>query len=131
MFIIPIKVKWLAIADAVYFAFIMLTYIISGRLWAGLLPIIAVLNFLVFFGDYLFGSLKHGSSRYSANTINFKRAAKQAKKNVDSQPYRHKCAVCGRTDVDHPELEFRYCSRCTGYHCFCMDHINSHVHFRD
>ena len=45
--------------------------------------------------------------------------------------YTHKCAVCGRTDVDHPELEFRYCSKCQGYHCFCSDHINNHIHFTE
>jgi hypothetical protein len=25
-------------------------------------------------------------------------------------------------------MEFRYCSKCNGYYCYCMDHINSHVH---
>ena len=43
-------------------------------------------------------------------------------------PYTHKCTVCGRTDVSDPELEFRYCSRCKGYHCYCEDHIGSHTH---
>jgi len=33
--------------------------------------------------------------------------------------------------VSNPELEFRYCSRCSGYHCFCEEHINSHVHFTE
>ena len=47
------------------------------------------------------------------------------------KPYRFKCAVCGRTDTDHPELEFRYCSRCAGYHCFCQEHINNHIHFTE
>ena len=42
-----------------------------------------------------------------------------------------KCAVCGRTNLTNPELDFRYCSRCAGYHCFCSDHIFSHVHFTD
>ena len=45
--------------------------------------------------------------------------------------YTHKCAVCGKTDVDYPELEFRYCSRCAGYHCFCSEHINNHIHFTE
>ena len=43
-------------------------------------------------------------------------------------PYTHKCTVCGKTDVTNPELEFRYCSRCSGYHCYCEDHINQHSH---
>ncbi|MBR5823519.1 MAG: hypothetical protein IKY67_05205, partial [Paludibacteraceae bacterium] len=42
--------------------------------------------------------------------------------------YNHKCTVCGRTDVSHPDLEFRYCSRCNGYHCYCQDHISNHTH---
>ncbi len=46
-------------------------------------------------------------------------------------PYRHKCSVCGRTDAEYPDLEFRYCSKCQGYHCFCIDHINNHVHFTE
>ena len=47
------------------------------------------------------------------------------------QGYHHKCAVCGRTDTDYPDLQFRYCSKCVGYHCFCQDHIFSHVHFTE
>ena len=43
-------------------------------------------------------------------------------------PYTHKCTICGRTDVSNPELEFRYCSRCNGYHCYCEDHINNNTH---
>ena len=44
------------------------------------------------------------------------------------EDFLHKCTVCGRTDTDNPELEFRYCSRCKGYHCYCIDHINNHEH---
>ena len=40
-------------------------------------------------------------------------------------------AVCGRTDTDYPDLQFRYCSKCAGYHCFCQDHIFNHVHFTE
>ena len=43
-------------------------------------------------------------------------------------PYTHKCVICGRTDVSDPQLEFRYCSRCSGYHCYCEDHISNHTH---
>ena len=42
--------------------------------------------------------------------------------------YTHRCTVCGRTDVSNPELEFRYCSRCNGYFCYCEDHISNHTH---
>ncbi|MGI5988832.1 MAG: rhomboid family intramembrane serine protease [Lachnospiraceae bacterium] len=42
--------------------------------------------------------------------------------------YRHRCAICGRTDVSDPDLEFRYCSKCAGGFEFCMDHIRNHRH---
>ena len=42
--------------------------------------------------------------------------------------YTHKCTVCGITDADDPTMEFRYCSRCNGYHCYCIEHINNHTH---
>ena len=44
--------------------------------------------------------------------------------------YTHRCTVCGRTDASNPELEFRYCSKCNGYYCYCSDHINNHSHIQ-
>ena len=44
--------------------------------------------------------------------------------------YLHKCAVCGKTDLTDPQMEFRYCSRCNGYYCYCADHINNHIHIQ-
>ena len=66
--------------------------------------------------------------------INFKKAqhqAQKAQKAQQAQGYRHKCAVCGITDAMEPDMEFRYCSKCDGYHCYCKDHINNHVHIRE
>lgn len=42
----------------------------------------------------------------------------------------HRCAVCGRTELDDPNLEFRYCSKCQGSYEYCMDHIFTHIHVR-
>ena len=126
-FIIPVKVKWLAWADAALFAIGVLTTPFP----LNLLPIVAILNFLLFFlGDFI-DMFNRGKAANSKAAINFRKAAQQAKRNIDNKPYRHKCAVCGRTDVSNPELEFRYCSRCQGYHCFCQEHINNHVHFTE
>ena len=55
----------------------------------------------------------------------------RAAEHVKEQGSHHRCAVCGRTEKDDPTLEFRYCSRCAGYHCFCQDHINNHIHFTE
>jgi hypothetical protein len=126
-FILPIKIKWLALVDARFFIY----YIIILPFPFSLLPIVAVLHFVIFCGGTLLGYIAPLRARRYGNTIDFKRAAKRIKREQASQPYRHKCAVCGRTDTEYPELEFRYCSRCVGYHCFCMDHINNHIHFRE
>ncbi|SEF40730.1 hypothetical protein SAMN04487934_10153 [Eubacterium ruminantium] len=40
----------------------------------------------------------------------------------------HRCAVCGRTEKDDENLEFRYCSKCNGAFEYCMDHIFTHEH---
>ncbi len=126
-FLIPIKIKWLAYVDAVYF----LLSVFTTSFPLNLLPVVAMLNYFIFFGDSLISVVKRGSGKYSKKTVDFKRAVKKIEKEQAGMPYTRKCAVCGRTDTEHPELEFRYCSRCAGYHCFCQDHINSHVHFTE
>lgn len=127
MFIIPIKVKWLAYLDAAFFLLSMLTQSFPFNL----LPLVAVLNYLVFFGDDLFSSLRLNKARYNKTTVNFNREKQKIKYEQKNASYTKKCAVCGRTDTDYPDLEFRYCSRCAGYHCFCQDHINNHIHFTE
>lgn len=126
-FFIPIKIKWLALVDAAYFAYAVFTTSFPGCL----LPVVAVLNFLLFCGDMLFADFTPSRMRQRQKTVNFRREAARVRSEQRNAPYRFKCAVCGRTDVDHPELEFRYCSRCAGYHCFCQDHINNHIHFTE
>lgn len=123
-FIIPIKMKWLALVDAAFF----ILEIIRMPFPVNLLPAVAVLNFFVFCGGELLRQLPR---RPSASAVNFRRESARIRRQQRDKLYTHKCAVCGRTDADYPELEFRYCSRCAGYHCFCQDHINSHIHFTE
>ena len=132
-FILPVKVKWLAWLDAAYFAWKVLQNLAMGNFLGALLPVIAIFNFIVFFWGPIADeiSYRRGRARHqrSHNTIQFKSAVRQQKKKEAERGYRHKCEVCGRTDAEFPDLEFRYCSRCQGYHCFCQDHIFSHTHF--
>ena len=94
-------------------------------------PVVSTLNFLLFCGDILFARLGPGPYRQRQKVVNFRRAADKIRSEQRTAPYRFKCGVCGRTDTEHPELEFRYCSRCAGYHCFCQEHINNHIHFTE
>ena len=127
MFIIPVKVKWLAYIDAAVFVFAMVT----APFPFNLLPLVAILNYFVFFGDELISSIHSDRARYKKTTVNFNREKQKIKYEQKNASYTRKCAVCGRTDTDYPDLEFRYCSRCAGYHCFCQDHINNHIHFTE
>ena len=128
-FVIPLKIKWLALFNAAFFLYEIVIGILSGQVFLALLPVVAILNYIIVCGDDLLSYVRPIKIRRSSQIVNFKKAAKQAKRDLADKPYRHKCAVCGKTDTDYPDLEFRYCSRCEGYHCFCIDHINNHIHF--
>jgi len=40
----------------------------------------------------------------------------------------HRCEVCGITDRTHPDMDFRYCSKCDGQRGYCTEHIRNHEH---
>lgn len=130
-FIIPVKVKWLAWLDAAF----LIIAVITGSFPYNLLPLVAIANYLLFCGSWIFDRISPKSVRARRDqrkrTIDFKTAARKYNQQQKSQAYTRKCEVCGKTDTQYPELEFRFCSKCQGYHCFCMDHINSHVHFKE
>ena len=127
-FILPVRMKWLAYLDGALFAFDIIRAI-GQHNWAGVvLPVVALLNFAVFIWPEVHYLANRTRQQYSPRTVQFKQAVKQQEK---EKGYHHKCAVCGRTDTDYPDLQFRYCSKCAGYHCFCQDHINNHIHFTE
>ena len=98
-----------------------------------LFPLVGLLNYLLFTGKdvvNLFPFLK-SRRRYKAPKRTFKPGPipyKQTPQQPKQVNYSHRCTICGRTDVSNPELEFRYCSRCNGYFCYCEDHISNHTH---
>ncbi len=130
-FILPVRMKWLAYLDGALFAFDIIKAI-GAHNWAGVvLPIVALLNFAVFIWPEVHYLKERAKYQNSRKTVQFRQAQQQQTKQAQQQGYRHKCAVCGRTDTDYPDLQFRYCSKCVGYHCFCQDHIFNHVHFTE
>lgn len=124
-FFIPVKMKWMAWLDAAFFLLFILRGM--GSFPMNLLPVVAILNFFLFCWGNLNLNFKRDRG-YSKRRSQFNSAIHQAKNEERMHGYRHKCEVCGRTDVSDPDLEFRYCSRCQGYHCYCADHINTHIH---
>lgn len=128
-FIIPVKIKWVAYLDAVVMVVGIFSCIGAGEYLMALLPVLAIVNYLIFFGEDLFAALrgKTGTFRHqtSRKTINFKLAARKRKA---EKGYLHRCCVCGITDTQDPNMEFRYCSKCAGYRCYCSEHIKNHIH---
>lgn len=124
-YIIPVKMKWLAIVEAVLYALGVLQGIRMGLWGMALTPIVAMLNLFIFFSPNFYRRADQFQARHRSEAIQFRKAVKEQKR---QKGYNHKCEVCGRTDADYPDLQFRYCSKCSGYHCFCEDHIFNHVH---
>ncbi len=128
-FFIPVRIKWLALLDAALFLYKIMFYLSYGQFAMAFLPVVAIFNYLIFFWDDLMEVLNRGKARavhqHSAQTINFKKAQKELRQR---RGYLHKCSVCGVTDQDDPSMEFRYCSKCNGYYCYCANHINNHAH---
>lgn len=133
MMIIPIRAWLFALVDL----FFVLIGVLQDPFPYNLFPIIALANYFLFFGaDVL--NLFPLSVRNKIRKL-FRREPSRPKviQFRGAQPrqevkpnYTHKCTVCGRTDVTDPDLEFRYCSRCNGYYCYCQDHINNHTHIQ-
>lgn len=126
-FFIPIKIKWLAIFDAVLFA----VGIVNSPFPVNLTPLIAVANVFIFCWPDISGFFGKNKRQQRSNVINFRNATRTARAEMESRDYRHKCCVCGKTDREYPSMQFRYCSRCAGYRCFCEEHINNHQHYTD
>ena len=138
-FIIPIKAWILSVIYLISIFTEIFTLYHAGILFPNyLFPLVGIANFLLFVGSDIANLLPPA---WRPNGYKSARKPKPVKKtgtipfpgNSASQPvinYTHRCTVCGRTDVTNPELEFRYCSKCNGYHCYCEDHINNHTHIQ-
>lgn len=120
-FFIPIKIKYMGI---LYGFFIVYSFIKNG--WVGKVAIIAsLLNFIVYF--LMTRDFRRVSPREIKRKQDFRRQVKMTRPGNPNQPM-HRCAVCGRTEFDGDDLEFRYCSKCDGNYEYCQDHLFTHEH---
>ncbi len=122
-FFIPIKIKWLGYLDIAYLIYAVLTYGMVGY-YPGMVTVIAsVLNYIVFY------CLMKGKNRVSSAHRKRKKTYKKEVRETQILT-RHKCTICGQTEEDNPNLEFRYCSRCNGNYEYCQNHLFIHEHKR-
>ncbi len=138
-YIIPVKAWIFAVLDLAMVLLELFTFPFPLNLFS----VVALMNYFLFFGKDVVNVFPV-SWQINARRL-FKRKPKKGKDGSGTIPfpkagsyeastatvrgaYTHRCVVCGRTDVSHPDLEFRYCSKCNGYFCYCQAHINNHTH---
>lgn len=122
-FVIPVKIKWMAYLDVAILLYEIFRYVKAG-VWAGVVAIVvSLLNFILFF----LGT--RNMQRISPKEIHRKRTfAKQVNSSV--RITKHKCAICGKTNEDDENLEFRFCSKCDGNYEYCQNHLFTHEHIK-
>ena len=122
MFLFPIKVKWLGIV----YGIILLVNCIQGGIATWIVVIFSLLNFLVFF------LRSKGKMHLSVGQIKRQQEFHQKMRSAGQTKgiTRHKCAVCGRTELDGDDLEFRFCSKCNGNYEYCQYHLFTHEHVK-
>lgn len=121
--IIPVKMKWLAILDVVLLA----VDAVQGGLIIRIVIIASLLNFIIFF--FCNRNLRGHSPKQAARRKKFQKQISRPQ-NQYAGGAKHRCAVCGRTELDDPTLEFRYCSKCNGNYEYCQDHLFTHEHVK-
>ncbi len=119
MFIIPIRVKWLGIIYAVMLLFQFLGSTVYGKFAIGA----SLLNFVVFF--LTSRNMMHLNPKQIHRRQEFKRDVRR-----NTGITKHKCAICGRTEVDSPQMQFRFCSKCDGNYEYCEEHLYTHTHIK-
>ena len=121
--IIPVKMKWLAILDVVLLA----VDAVQGGLIIRIVIIASLLNFIIFF--FCNRNLRGHSPKQAVRRKKFQKQISRPQ-NQYAGGAKHRCAVCGRTELDNPTLEFRYCSKCNGNYEYCQDHLFTHEHVK-
>lgn len=129
MYVLPIRIKYLGVIYALILCYDFFNSNIVGKIVIGA----SLLNFVVFF--LATRNYKRVSPREIKRRRTYRKKVQRAYAEGNVVQFRgrnvvtrHKCAVCGRTELDDDTLEFRFCSRCDGNYEYCMDHLYTHEH---
>ena len=138
-FIIPVRARLFALFDLAIVVLDLFTQSFPYNFFS----VISLANYFLFFGSDVLNVLplswrinarrlfkKQPVQQKKAKVIQFDAGSYEATKAAPKAPYTHRCTICGRTDISNRELEFRYCSRCKGYYCYCEEHISNHSHIQ-
>jgi membrane associated rhomboid family serine protease len=109
LFILPVKVKWLAWVSA---GFMFYGFVVGTNSYR-LALVAALSNYLLFFGPRFIYQARHRQEVAS------RRKRFELQTRSDEEPL-HRCAVCGKTELNDPNLEFRVSRNGEEY---CMEHL--------
>lgn len=144
-FVLPLKMKWFLCFELVYMGCILIAncrnaieYVMAGGgataagITVGIIfgvvnsasMLLALLSMFLFFH---FSSI-HITRKHKKRQKEFR--AQFHEPRPGSGIAKHKCAVCGRTELTNPELMFRYCSKCKGNMEYCEEHLYEHTHVK-
>ena len=116
--IIPIKMKYLSII----YILIIVYYFINESFMGRVNIVMSLVSFVIFYLSTK--NIRRFSPKQMKRRRNYNKQVKAARQ----QNVSHRCVICGRTDKDYPDLQFRYCSKCTGNKEYCQDHLFTHTH---
>jgi len=135
-FLIPVKMKYMAIFYGVMIVYDFLNTNTTGRVTI----VMSLLNFILFFLSTR--NLHRINPKEMKRKRDFARGVDAGYRRQSSGPKvvrfpggkgpisKHKCAICGRTEFDDPTLEFRFCSKCDGNYEYCSEHLYTHQHVK-
>ncbi len=111
LFLVRVKVKWVALFFA---GFLLLQFVAVGLAAKGAMAV-SLINYALFFGP---AWLRQRAQQHKDRA----RRSAWEQSSVPEDSSLHRCGVCGRTDLSHPELDFRVAADGQEY---CLDHLPS------
>jgi hypothetical protein len=109
LFILPVKIKWLAWVWALFLFVGFFTNTNSYRVSL----VAALSNYLIFFGPEIVQAARH------RRDVSTRRRRFEADSRREAEPL-HKCRLCGATEYSHPSLDFRVARDGEEY---CLAHL--------
>lgn len=131
--IFPIKMKWMLL---IYFLELLYELYRAYKAGAALSSGLGIVMMLVLGAQIIFALINlflfFFLAKIRLNRSQRKRQrefrAKMSEATFYAKGPRHKCAICGKTEEDDPNLTFRFCSKCTGNKEYCQNHLFTHTH---
>jgi len=109
LFILPVKIKWIAWVSAL---FLFIGFFTGTNAYRVSL-VAALSNYLIFFGPEIIHDTRH------RRDVSTRRRRFESDSRSQAEPL-HRCAVCGATELSNPDLEFRVARDGEEY---CVPHL--------